>query len=169
LAFLGQGRRGGQVPWNSRSSESGTGEGWLCLTRLELLVTFGAMRSMRSRALYRTGFAVWLLLTTLVCLNPDEAGPHLYGAHEGPSDQHPTKAESFDSSRVTSVPGQACDDEILGTVPPKFFQDTTAPLQVVAPGTTADVAHDGSWLTARIVRVSDSPPGDLSRIVPLRI
>jgi hypothetical protein len=153
-----------------RKAPSDTVHDWLCLTALELLATFGVMWSKRSRHLCRVGFAAWLLLTTLVCLNPDQAGPHLYGAHEGTSHQHSTTIASFDSSTVTaSAPDQACDDEVVAIVPAKFCQDIAAPLQVIAPDTTADATHDQSWLIARVVRVSDSLPGDLRRIVPLRI
>jgi hypothetical protein len=133
-------------------------------------LTFGIMRSMRNGTLLRHGFAAWLLLTTLVCLNPGEAGPHLYGAHEGTSDHNLTRAESFGSSAViTSVLDQACDDEVAAIVPAKVRQDVAAHLPVVAPDTTADAADGESQLIVRIVRVSDSPPGDPSRIVPLRI
>ncbi len=128
------------------------------------------MRSIRNGTLLRQGFVAWLLLTTLVCLNPAEAGPHLYGAHEGTSDHNLTRAESFGSSAViTSVLDQACDDEVVAIVPAKVCQDVAAHLRGVAPDTTADAADRESQLIVRIVQVSDSPPGDPTRIVPLRI
>jgi hypothetical protein len=86
------------------------------------------------------------------------------------SGQHPTTVASFDSSTVTaSAPDQACDDDVFAIVPAKFYQHTATHPQVVASNTIADVGHDRSGLIARIVPVSGSPPGDLPRIVPLRL
>src|SRR5215470_17222325 len=100
------------------------------------------MRATRSWDLYRGGFAVWLLLTTFVCLNPHGAGPHLYGAHEDSSDQRPATVAPFGSSSITtSVPDQACDDEVPAVAPAKLFQDPATPPQAVAPDLMADVAH----------------------------
>ena len=154
----------------SCSSQMSSFQRWPCLTAIELLVMFGAMRSMPSWDWGCGGFAVWLLLTTLICLNPDEAGPHLYGAHEETSGRHPTTAGAFDSSVIiTTAPGQGCDDEVLAIVPAKSLQDSATPPQAVGPDVMGDVAPAGSRRTARIVRGADSPPGDLGRLIPLRI